>query len=127
HGLIQGGDLSNAVVYVDKELSAQTTEKLKKAFNKKEVSITPNGILNNSELRYNNEAARHKLLDVIGDLALAGTRIKGRIIADKPGHSINTKFAKKLQKTIKFEKRRDIPHVDLAKEPIKDVNDIQKM
>ncbi|MCD8444187.1 UDP-3-O-acyl-N-acetylglucosamine deacetylase, partial [Tenacibaculum finnmarkense] len=79
NNLIKGGDLNNAIVYVDKELSANTTEKLKKAFNKEEIKIQPNGVLNNLELHWENEAARHKLLDVIGDLALVGTRIKGRI------------------------------------------------
>ena len=75
-GLIKGGDISNAIVYVDKELTAETSEKLKKAFGKDDVSIRPNGILDNLTLNYPNEAARHKLLDVIGDLALVGVNIK---------------------------------------------------
>ena len=94
--LIKGGDISNAIVYVDKELTPETLEKLKVAFGKDEVSIRPNGILDNLNLNFPNEAARHKLLDVIGDLALVGVRIKGRVIANKPGHFVNTQFAKKL-------------------------------
>ena len=97
-GLIKGGDISNAIVYVDKELTPETAEKLKKAFGKDDVSIQPNGVLNNLTLNYPNEAARHKLLDVIGDLALTGVRLKGKVIANKPGHYINTEFAKKLNK-----------------------------
>ena len=96
HNLIKGGDLNNAIVYVDKTISDVTMEKLKKAFNKKDIAVEPNGILNNLELRWANEAARHKLLDVVGDLALAGSRIRGKVIATKPGHKINTQFAKKL-------------------------------
>jgi UDP-3-O-[3-hydroxymyristoyl] N-acetylglucosamine deacetylase/3-hydroxyacyl-[acyl-carrier-protein] dehydratase len=95
-GLIKGGDISNAIVYVDKELTPETAEKLKKAFGKEEVTIRPNGILDNLTLNYPNEAARHKLLDVIGDLALTGVKIKGKVIATKPGHFVNTQFAKKL-------------------------------
>lgn len=127
HGLIRGGDLDNAIVYVDKELSSDTTEKLKKVFNKSDIAVKPNGILNNIELKYTNEAARHKLLDIIGDLALAGTRIRGKIIATKPGHQINTHVAKELEKKIKFEKRRDIPKVDLNQKPLKDIMEIQKI
>lgn len=127
HGLIKGGDLNNAIVYVDKELSAATTKKLQAAFNKEHISIKPNGILDNLTLHHPNEAARHKLLDVIGDLALIGTRIRGRVIATKPGHNVNTKFAQKVQKIIKEERRNYCPKVDLHATPIKDVNDIMKM
>lgn len=127
HGLIKGGDLNNAIVYVDKELSPETTEKLKTAFKKDTISIKSNGILDNLTLHHPNEAARHKLLDVIGDLALIGTRIRGKIIANKPGHQINTEFAKKLAKIIKLEKRNNIPKYDLSLPPVKDVNDIMAM
>ncbi len=124
NNLIKGGDLNNAIVYVDKELSESTTEKLKKAFNKDDIKIKPNGVLDNLELHWANEAARHKLLDVIGDLALVGTRIRGKIIANKPGHLVNTMFAKKLAKQIKLEKRNNIPDVDLNKEPLMDIHKI---
>src|SRR5699024_3315466 len=127
HGLIKGGALDNAIVYVDKELSEETTKKLKKAFNKDEVSIRPNGTLDNVELYFPNEAARHKLLDIIGDLAIVGTRIRGKVIANKPEHKINTNFAKELEKKIRLEIRKDIPKIDLIKIPLKDVTAIQKM
>lgn len=127
HGLIKGGDLNNAIVYVDKELSPSTMEKLRIAFNKDHIAVKPNGILDNLTLHHANEAARHKLLDVIGDLALAGTRIRGKIIANKPGHFVNTQFAKKLQKIIKNERRNYAPCVDLYATPVKDVNQIMEM
>ncbi len=101
HGLIKGGDLNNAIVYVDKEISEETMQKLRVAFNRKEMSVKPNGILDNLTLHQPNEAARHKLLDVLGDLALIGTRIRGKVIANKPGHKVNTHFAKKMAKIIK--------------------------
>ncbi|MFZ0490049.1 MAG: bifunctional UDP-3-O-[3-hydroxymyristoyl] N-acetylglucosamine deacetylase/3-hydroxyacyl-ACP dehydratase [Salegentibacter sp.] len=124
HGLIKGGDLNNAIVYVDKEISEETMKKLRSAFRREEISVKPNGILDNLTLHYPNEAARHKLLDVLGDLALVGTRIRGKVIANKPGHYVNTQFAKKLTKIIKAEKRNNVPKVDLEQKPIMDVNDI---
>ena len=127
NGLIKGGDLNNAIVYVDKELSPKTMEKLREAFKKDNISVKPNGILDNLTLHYPNEAARHKLLDVVGDLALVGTRIRGKVIANKPGHHVNTQFAKKLSKLIKIEKRNKVPAFDLAKPPVKDVNEIMAM
>jgi UDP-3-O-[3-hydroxymyristoyl] N-acetylglucosamine deacetylase/3-hydroxyacyl-[acyl-carrier-protein] dehydratase len=125
--LIKGGDLNNAIVYVDKELSNSTMQKLKKAFNKEEISVKSNGILDNLTLHWANEAARHKLLDVIGDLALVGTRIKGKVIANKPGHQINTLFAKKLAKIIKAEKRNNVPTYDLNLPPLLDIHQIMEI
>lgn len=127
HGLIKGGDLNNAIVYVDKELSDSTMEKLKEAFNKEAIAVKPNGILDNLTLHYPNEAARHKLLDVIGDLALIGTRIRGKVIANKPGHFVNTQFAKKMSKLIKNERRNNVPNIDLNQTPVMDVNQIMDM
>ena len=127
HGLIKGGDLNNAIVYVDKELSPDTMEKLKVAFKKDSISVKPNGILDNLTLHHPNEAARHKLLDVIGDLSLIGTRIRGKVIANKPGHYVNTQFAKKLSKIIKNERRNNVPNVDLHAQPLMDVNKIMEM
>jgi UDP-3-O-[3-hydroxymyristoyl] N-acetylglucosamine deacetylase/3-hydroxyacyl-[acyl-carrier-protein] dehydratase len=127
HGLIKGGDLNNAIVYVDKELSAETMEKLKIAFKKDSIAIKPNGILDNLTLHYPNEAARHKLLDVVGDLALIGTKIKGKVIANKPGHFVNTQFAKKLAKMIKIEKRNNVPKYNLSQPPLMDVVEIMKI
>lgn len=126
-GLIKGGDISNAIVYVDKEITPETEEKLKKAFNKESVSIRPNGILDNLTLHYPNEAARHKLLDVVGDLALVGMKLKAKIIANKPGHLINTQFAKKLSKQIKIAQRKNVPKVDLNAEPVYDINKIMEL
>ncbi len=127
NGLIRGGDLNNAIVYVDKKISAETMTRLQKAFKKDKLSVKPNGILDNLTLHYPNEAARHKLLDVIGDLALIGTRIQGKVIANKPGHYVNTQFAKKLSKIIKLEKRNKVPKYDLNKEPFMDVTQIMQM
>lgn len=127
NGLIKGGDLNNAIVYVDKEISENTMEKLKAVFEKDQISVTPNGILDNLTLKHPNEAARHKLLDVIGDLALVGIRIRGKIIANKPGHFVNTQFAKKLSKIIKNEKKNQIPEFDLTKEPLMNINKIMSM
>jgi UDP-3-O-[3-hydroxymyristoyl] N-acetylglucosamine deacetylase/3-hydroxyacyl-[acyl-carrier-protein] dehydratase len=127
HGLIRGGDLNNAIVYVDKELSKDTMEKLKVAFKKDSIAVKPNGILDNLTLHHPNEAARHKLLDVIGDLALIGTRIRGKVIANKPGHYVNTQFAKKMSKIIKNEKRNKVPAYDLNQTPLMDVTQIMNM
>ncbi|CAM1354199.1 MULTISPECIES: bifunctional UDP-3-O-[3-hydroxymyristoyl] N-acetylglucosamine deacetylase/3-hydroxyacyl-ACP dehydratase [Tenacibaculum] len=124
NNLIKGGDLNNAIVYVDKELSDTTMEKLKKAFKKDNIAVKSNGILDNLNLHWANEAARHKLLDVIGDLALVGTRIKGKVIANKPGHLVNTLFAKKLAKIIKLEKRNNVPKYDLDQPPLMDIHQI---
>ena len=122
--LIKGGDLNNAIVYVDKELSDATMTKLKKAFKKDDIAVKSNGILDNLTLHWANEAARHKLLDVIGDLALTGTRIRGKVIANKPGHLVNTQFAKKLAKIIKMEKRNNVPQYDLNQPPLMDIHKI---
>ncbi len=127
HGLIKGGDLNNAIVYVDKEISDETFQHLKVAFGKDDISVKPNGILDNLTLHYPNEAARHKLLDVVGDLALIGTRIRGKVIANKPGHFVNTQFAKKMSKIIKTERRNQVPVYDLNKEPLMDITKIMAM
>ena len=125
--LIKGGDLNNAIVYVDKELSESTMLKLKSAFKKDKISVKPNGILDNLTLHWANEAARHKLLDVIGDLALVGMRIRGKVIANKPGHLVNTQFAKKLSKLIKLDKRNNVPQYDLNEPPLYDIHKIMEI
>ena len=127
NGLIKGGDLNNAIVYVDKPLAESNMERLKEAFGKESIAVKPNGILDNLTLHYSNEAARHKLLDVIGDLALARIPIRGKIIARKPGHKVNTTFAKKIQQLIKMERRHKAPDVDLHATPLMDVNQIMKI
>ncbi|MDF0719786.1 bifunctional UDP-3-O-[3-hydroxymyristoyl] N-acetylglucosamine deacetylase/3-hydroxyacyl-ACP dehydratase [Kaistella sp. PBT33-4] len=126
-GLIKGGDISNAIVYVDKELTPETADKLKKAFNKDDISIRPNGILDNLTLNHPNEAARHKLLDVIGDLALVGVKLKGKVIANKPGHFVNTQFAKKLNRQWKLQRKKNVPDFDIHKPPVFDINGIMKL
>jgi len=127
NGLIKGGDLNNAIVYVDKEISAETMENLKKAFNKETISVKSNGILDNLTLHFPNEAARHKLLDVVGDLSLIGTRIQGKVIANKPGHYVNTQFAKKIAKIIKLEERNNVPSYDINREPVMDIHGIMDL
>lgn len=127
NGLIKGGDLNNAIVYVDREISPESMVKLRKAFNKDHVAVKPNGILDNLDLHFPNEAARHKLLDVVGDLALVGRPIKGRIIATKPGHEANTAFAKMLLQHIKKEESQtQAPKYNPNDEPLMDVVAIQK-
>jgi UDP-3-O-[3-hydroxymyristoyl] N-acetylglucosamine deacetylase/3-hydroxyacyl-[acyl-carrier-protein] dehydratase len=126
-GLIKGGDISNAIVYVDKELTPETADKLKKAFNKDDISIRPNGILDNLTMNHPNEAARHKLLDVIGDLALVGVKLKGKVIANKPGHFVNTQFAKKLNRQWKLQRKKNVPDFDIHKPPVFDINGIMKL
>lgn len=127
NGLIKGGDISNAIVYVDKELTPETTEKLKKAFGKDKIAIRPNGILDNLTLNHPNEAARHKLLDVVGDLALVGVKIKGKVIANKPGHHVNTQFARKLFRQWRLQKKKNVPDFDLTKPPVFDINGIMRL
>jgi UDP-3-O-[3-hydroxymyristoyl] N-acetylglucosamine deacetylase/3-hydroxyacyl-[acyl-carrier-protein] dehydratase len=128
HGLIRGGDLNNAIVYVDQQVSPKKLEKLKAAFNKDQVSVKPNGILDNLDLHFANEAARHKLLDVIGDLRLLGAPIKGKIIASKPGHKANTTFAKLLAKAMKEDMQRaDIPSYDPNLKPVYNVTEIMNI
>lgn len=127
NGLIKGGDLNNAIVYVDQDISSDTFEKLKTAFKKDKVTVKTNGILDNLDLHFPNEAARHKLLDVIGDLALAGKRIKGKIIATKPGHKANTEFAKLLQEKIREEQMKaQVPYYDPNAEPVLDITQIME-
>ena len=127
NGLIKGGDLNNAIVYVDKDISEKTMANLKIVFGKETWTVKPNGTLDNLTLHYPNEAARHKLLDVIGDLALIGTKIQGKIIANKPGHFVNTQFAKKMAKIIKIEQRNFVPTFDLHQEPLMDIHKIMSV
>ncbi len=127
NNLVKGGDLENAIVIVDKEISKESLTKLAEFFNQKDVDVVPEqGILNNLELNYANEPARHKLLDVIGDLALVGMPIKGRIFARRPGHKSNIEFALKIRKIIKKQMSgNSAPDIDLNAEPIYDINRIK--
>lgn len=108
HNLIKGGDINNAIVIVDHEIGDNELKDLAKAFNREEIKVAREGVLNNIELRFQNEPARHKLLDMIGDLALIGTSIKGHIMAARPGHAANVAFAKKIKAAIKKDKKKKL-------------------
>ena len=105
--LIKGGDLNNAIVVVDKNVSEDELKHLAKLFNREDINVAKEGILNNIELRHQNEPARHKLLDMIGDLALVGVPLRGHIMAARPGHAANVAFAKKIKAQIKKEKKQE--------------------
>jgi len=124
--LIKGGDINNAIVVVDRVVNDDELESLAKLFNKQKVEVKKEGILNNVELRYNNEPARHKLLDVIGDLALIGRPLKAQILAARPGHAANVAFAKKIKKLMKETSRNQAPKYDPSQPPVMDVNKIYK-
>jgi len=124
--LIKGGDLDNAIVVVENPVSEERLAHLKSIFHKEDISIT-GGYLNNLELRFTNELARHKLLDILGDFALLGLRIKGRVSASRPGHFANTEFMKQLKRTIRKEGERPRFKYDCRKAPVYDINDIRRM
>lgn len=124
--LIRGGDMSNAIVVVDRKVEDKELDYLADLFKVPRVEVKAEGILNNLELRYKNEPARHKLLDMMGDLALAGRPIKAQILAARPGHSTNVAFAKKLKRLMKEEEKRQAPVYDPTKPPLMDVKQIYK-
>ena len=125
--LIKGGDINNAIVVVDKPVSKQEIARLAKVFKKENIEVKSEGYLNNLELRFPNEPARHKLLDVVGDLALIGYPIKARIIANRPGHSSNVEFAKKIKQYIKKNKHvKDVPVYDPALPAVFNLEQIEK-
>jgi len=128
NNLIKGGDLSNAIVIVDRKIEQEEVDRLSKLFGYEDIQIKE-GILNNLELYFGNEPARHKLLDVIGDLALCGRFIKGRVIAERPGHRANTAMAKMIYKEIVASERVDAypPDLDLDTEPLLDINKIRAL
>lgn len=111
HNLIKGGDINNAIVIVDHEITEPELADLAKAFNRDDIKVAREGILNNIELRFQNEPARHKLLDIIGDLALIGTPIKGHVMAARPGHAANVAFAKKIKAAIKKDRKKKTHHL----------------
>ena len=122
NNLIKGGDLSNAIVVVDEVIEKSRLDKLASLLGKPKVDVNSQGILDNIELRHPNEAARHKLLDIVGDLTLVGRPIKGKIIATKPGHGPNTEFAKLIKKSIKeMENQYDLSKTVLDTEGIKKI------
>lgn len=122
HDLIKGGDLNNAIVIVDRVIKDSEMESLAKLFNKDKIEVKKEGILNNVELRFQNEPARHKLLDVVGDLALAGVPLKAQILAARPGHAANVEFAKKIKKAYlaskKAKKENNVPVYDQNAVPL---------
>ncbi|MEO5501652.1 MAG: bifunctional UDP-3-O-[3-hydroxymyristoyl] N-acetylglucosamine deacetylase/3-hydroxyacyl-ACP dehydratase, partial [Ginsengibacter sp.] len=128
HDLIKGGDINNAIVVVDKPVDDDQVNRISKIFNKKDVKVSEGGILNNLTLRFPNEPARHKLLDVVGDLALVGYAFNAHIIANRPGHASNIQFAKKIKEHIKKHKQRQgIPVYDPNKPPIYDIQQIENI
>ena len=127
NNLIKGGDINNAIVIVDKPVSEAEMERLGKAFGRNKMEVKSGGYLNNLELRFPNEPARHKLLDIIGDLALIGTPVKAHIIANRPGHSSNVSFAKKIKQHIKVNKQMlDVPIYDPNQTPVYTTQQIEK-
>ena len=126
NNLIKGGDINNAIVVVDKPVNGKEMERLKKIFKREKIEVKSEGYLNNLELRFPNEPARHKLLDVVGDLALIGYPIKAKIIANRPGHSTNIDFARKIKQYIRKHKQvPEIPVYDPTVPPVFDQNYIQ--
>ena len=127
NNLIKGGDVNNAIVIVDKPVGNEELDRLTKIFKKEKIEVKSEGYLNNLELRFPNEPARHKLLDVVGDLALIGYPIKARIIANRPGHSSNVEFAKKIKQYIKKNKHtKGVPYYDPGVPPVYDQQYIEK-
>ncbi|MDX2303397.1 MAG: bifunctional UDP-3-O-[3-hydroxymyristoyl] N-acetylglucosamine deacetylase/3-hydroxyacyl-ACP dehydratase [Microscillaceae bacterium] len=122
--LIKGGDLNNAIVIVDRVVEDHELDHLASLFNKTKVEVKKEGILNNVELRYKNEPARHKLLDIVGDLALAGRPLKAQILAARPGHAANVAFAKKLKRQMELSGHKSIPDYDPKMPPLMDVKHI---
>ena len=126
-GLIKGGDINNAIIIVENTISNKKLLQLKNIFNNKNIQINQNKYLNNLTLRYSNEPARHKLLDVIGDLTLLGKPIKGKISAFKPGHKNNIKFAKKLKSIMMDEINKTAPIINFDEDPIYDKEKIKSI
>lgn len=130
-GLIKGGDPDNAIVLVEREqVSDQELKELAHLLGKEDlkVQIKGIGVLNNTQMKFQNEPARHKLLDIVGDLALVGKPIKGHILAARPGHSGNVTFAKIIKDMMRAEKKNGVvKHFDLTKEPLYDINKISSM
>ncbi len=123
--LIKGGDLDNAIVVAGHDASREEIERLAAVFDKHDISVR-NGYINNLRLRFNNEIARHKLLDVLGDLALFGMRIKGRVVATRPGHCVNSETVRGLRKALRRDANRPSFVYDPAAEPVYDINRIRK-
>jgi len=127
NNLIKGGSLDNAIVIIEKETTQEELDRLADLFGKPRVRVIDRGILNDEDLIFPNEPARHKLLDLLGDLALVGVPIKGKILATRPGHSSNVEFAKKIKRVIKKKRGKNfVPDYDLSN-PIMNINEIKKL
>ncbi len=126
NNLVKGGDLNNAIVFVNNAVDQDELDRLAELFHKPKIAVKSEGILNNLDLHFPNEPARHKLLDVIGDLALAGKPIKGHIIATRPGHKANVEFAKLIRKEIEKSAQEKIPVYDMNKPPLFDIQGIMR-
>jgi UDP-3-O-[3-hydroxymyristoyl] N-acetylglucosamine deacetylase/3-hydroxyacyl-[acyl-carrier-protein] dehydratase len=126
-GLIKGGDLDNAIVILEKEVEQDEIDRIAKLFNRPGITTHKAGVLNNTELRYPNEPARHKLLDIMGDLALVGQPIKGKVVATRPGHYANTRLAKIIRQEIKkVHSKRDIPLYDPTIPPVYGIDEVKR-
>ena len=126
HNLIKGGALDNAIIIVDKPVEQEELDRLSGLFNVPKIRVKPEGVLNNLELHFGNEAARHKLLDLIGDFALIGKQIKGRIVAIRPGHAANNQMARKLRQIIRKELAKGlIPKYDPNQPPVFNIEQIK--
>ncbi|MCB0601067.1 MAG: bifunctional UDP-3-O-[3-hydroxymyristoyl] N-acetylglucosamine deacetylase/3-hydroxyacyl-ACP dehydratase [Saprospiraceae bacterium] len=124
-GLIKGGDLDNAIVIADRIMTDSELERVARKLGKSVVHVEKEGVLNTTELQFKNEPARHKLLDVLGDLSLLGTPIKGKIVARKPGHGPNVAFTRVLKKKlVEQRKLRGKPNYDPDETPVYDINQI---
>lgn len=128
HNLIKGGDLDNAIVIMDRAVNQAELDRLATLFSKPKIQVRPEGVLNNLQLHFENEPARHKLLDLIGDLALVGHSFNGRIVATRPGHLANTELAKMLRIVIRKEMMKgDVPVYDPKVPPVYKIEDIRRM
>jgi UDP-3-O-[3-hydroxymyristoyl] N-acetylglucosamine deacetylase/3-hydroxyacyl-[acyl-carrier-protein] dehydratase len=126
-GLIRGGDLDNAVVILEKEVEQEEIDRIAQLFNRPGISKHTAGILNNTELRYPNEPARHKLLDILGDLALIGQPIKGKVVATRPGHLANTRLARLIRQEIKkAHSKINIPVYDPSLPPVYNIEEVKR-
>jgi UDP-3-O-[3-hydroxymyristoyl] N-acetylglucosamine deacetylase / 3-hydroxyacyl-[acyl-carrier-protein] dehydratase len=128
HNLIKGGDLDNAIVIIDRVVTQEELDRISELFHKPKIQVKPEGILNNIDIHFSNEPARHKLLDLIGDLSLIGTAIKGRIVATRPGHAANTEMAKIVRQIIKREALKgDVPKYNPNEQPLMNVVQIMNI
>ena len=126
NNLIKGGDLENALVIIEKEISQEELDRIADVFKKERRPYKGQGVLNEEDLLFPNEPARHKLLDLLGDLALVGRPLKGKILATRPGHASNVEFAKLIKQYIKKKSREALPEFDINTPPLLDINEIKK-